>query len=384
MRYATALDIGERKRRQGGINEDSVAINLIEEGHRDVTRGAGVFVLADGAGGAEAGDVASYITTVEAARRLAEQLWEARRLGTHFEKRGREVVTSGREGLNRDAVVDPLAGVDPEEIHEMIADAIQATHRRLLEVVNDLNLENAYSTVLAGIKAGDELHYGWVGDSRAYVINTDPERDENQRMSCLTKDHSVVEQLVTEGKIDEVEAYVHRRGNRITRALGGAYSENPAASSVDVETNTIPLFRDDVVLFTSDGLIDAYTGAPELHEQYQQADDTDQVERTILEKMVTDDEIRDTILEADTLDAAADQLIDLTNDRGGKDNVSLILFQDDSCPPSPKGGLPIRVYDPDPEEVVGWETVLESTQGGRQRTDAVGRAPPDKDADGPD
>ena len=358
MQYATAFDIGKRKREQGGINEDSVAVDLLNDGHRDSERRAAVFTLADGAGGAKAGDVASYVITVEVTRRLTEKLWNTRRLGEIIDAGSRQGATMGTRGLGDSVTNDPLAEITDDGVHIIIEEAIQEAHTRLIEVINEYDLESAYSTVVAGIKIGDTFHYGWVGDSRAYVVNTAEERDEDQRVSLLTKDHSVVERLVNEGEIDEVEAYVHRRGNRVTRALGGNRGEDPEASRVDVDTNSIQLYGDDVLLITSDGLIDAYTGAPELHKQYEQADDTEQIEEAILEKSVTDDEIRDVILEAATLDAAAQEFVDLSNERGGKDNVSLVLFRDGNLPRSPVGGLPVRLYDPDPEEIYDWETVL--------------------------
>jgi serine/threonine protein phosphatase PrpC len=356
MEYTTALDIGKRKRRQGGINEDSVAVNLLDEGHRDTDRQSGVFVVADGAGGAQAGDVASYVTTVEVTRQLADRLWTDRRLGEvldviESDARGAPELTSG-------AVADPLADMDAGAIRALIREAIQSAHTRLLEIINDLELEQAYSTVVVAVTVGDQLHYGWVGDSRAYVVNTAPERADTERVSLLTKDHSEVERLVTQGEIDEIEAHVHRRGNRVTRAVGGTRGERPDTSSVEVDTATVPLFGDDVVLLTSDGLIDAYTGAPELHQEYERSEEMDGIEQRILEKSVTDDEIRDVILAASSLEAAADRFVELSNERGGKDNVSLVLFRDEGLPPSNEGGLPIREYDPDIQDVIDRETVV--------------------------
>lgn len=359
MEYTTALDVGKRKRREGGINEDSVAVTLLEDGHRGTNRKNGVFVLADGAGGAQAGDIASYVTTVEVSRRLSDRLWSDRRLSA---------VTDALEGeesappeLAAGAVADPLGSVSDETVQSCIESAIQAAHTRLLEIIGELGVDNAYSTVVVAVAAGSRLHYGWVGDSRAYAVNVGPDRAADQRVTLLTKDHSEVERLVTEGSIDEVEAHVHRFGNRITRALGGTRTENPETSAVQVDTASVPLYGDDVILLTSDGLIDAYTGAPQLHREYEDAEDTDAVAERILEKSVTDDEIGEIVLDADSMETAADRFVDLSNDRGGKDNVSLILFRDETLPAGPNGSLPIRAYDPDREQVIDWETVL---QGG--------------------
>jgi len=356
MDYATALDVGERKRRQDGINEDSVAVTLLEEGHRDTERKSGVFVVADGAGGTQAGDIASYVASVEVSRRLTDRLWRERLLSEAVDALG--TGGSGGHGLElTDGVVgDPLAGQSDEAVQTVIERAVQAAHTRIVRVISDLDLDSAYTTVVVAVVAGDRLHYGWVGDSRAYVVNLG-ERDEDQRVTRLTTDHSEVERLVEQGKIDEVEAHVHRRSNRITRALGGTRTEDPATSSIEVDTASVPLYSDDVLLLTSDGLIDAYTGAPQLHREYEEADDTAPVRERILDRAVTDDEIGEVVREAESLSAAADRFVDLSNDRGGKDNLSLVLVRDESLPDSPAGSLPIRAYDPAPEQIAEWDTV---------------------------
>ena len=345
MEHVTIRDVGDWKRQHGGINEDSTSINVLAEGHRDTDREVGIFVLADGAGGEEAGDLASYVTTVEVTGELTERLWDARRfsefLGTSPSDRDSSKTASE---LVEAAVEEPLADVNSERVHELIEAAIQVANRRLLEVVSALDLETSYSTVVAGIKAGDLLHYGWVGDSRLYVVNTAPGVPDEQRLSRLTRDHSVVEELVALGEIDEIEAHVHRQGNRITQALGGGRADDPSESSFEVETNTVRLFRGDVVLFTSDGLIDAYTGASKLHEEYERAEDTTAIEAAILQNAVTDDEIRDVILGAGSLDDAAERFVELSNERGGKDNISLILFRDDDLDPPTENGALVRDF----------------------------------------
>lgn len=354
IEYSTALDIGIRKQQHGGVNEDSVAVNVLEEGHLDANRHAGVFVLADGAGGEEAGDIASYVATVEVTRRLTQTLWDGRRLDTAAGAPTTEVDHRLREA----AVSDPLPNGGTDWLLNRIETAIESTHTRILQTVQDLDLDSAYTTIVAGVKAGDRLYYGWVGDSRAYVVNDHPDRADTERISRLTRDHSVVERLVQRGDIDAIEAHVHRKGNQITRALGGTGADDPVGSTVDVETNTVRLFSDDTVVFTSDGLVDAYADAPELHQEYRQADATGRIEERILEKSVTDDEIRDVVLDAESLDDAADRYVSLANQRGGKDNISVILFRDDTLDRSPAADLPVRSHDPPDPDVGDRDTVI--------------------------
>ena len=376
MDYATAHDVGERKRRQDGINEDSVAVTLLDEGHRDTERRSGVFVVADGAGGTQAGDVASYVASVEVSRRLTDRLWRERLLSEAADIVGADGVTDGHALELTDGVVgDPLADQSDEAVQTVIERAIQAAHTRIVRVINDLDLDSAYTTIVVGVVAGDRLHYGWVGDSRAYVVNLG-DRDEDQRVTRLTTDHSEVERLVEQGKIDEVEAHVHRRSNRITRALGGTRTEDPATSSIEVDTASVPLYADDVLLLTSDGLIDAYTGAPRLHREYEEADDTEPVRERILDRAVTDDEIGAVIRDSPSLSAAADRFVELSNDRGGKDNLSLVLARDESLPDSPVGSLPIRAYDPDPEQIADWDTVKQFPEDEADGADPAADGPP--------
>lgn len=355
IEYATAMDVGNRKRQRDGINEDSVAVNLLEDGHLDTGRQVGVFVLADGAGGEEAGDIASYIATVEVTRHLTQTLWDTRRF---------EVVCGDAEEaeagsrLDERAVANLPGYANADWLLTQIVAAIQHTHRRILETVQELELRSAYTTIVTGIMTGDRLYYGWVGDSRGYVVNAHPDRGDGDRISRLTRDHSVVEQLVQRGEIDEIEAHVHRQGTQITRALGGTPDDDPTGRPVDVDTNHVRLFGDDTVVFTSDGLIDAYADASSLHEQYKSADPPSRIEQSILEKSVTDDEIRDIVLDADSLEGAADRFVTLANQRGGKDNISVILFRNRSLDSSPADALPARSPDRPPEDMVEAKTVI--------------------------
>ncbi|MHB9288262.1 PP2C family protein-serine/threonine phosphatase [Halobacteriales archaeon Cl-PHB] len=445
MRYATSYDVGERKRGEG-INEDSVAVLVFEDGHRDgylgrwrtrsdpdvdegradtdaeddavaaavadaeaegtaeaetdaattgqtdatdaspesgggpfdeldltdpteededpveadtaatadaaeadvgetdslpATRSVGVFALADGAGGHDAGDVASYIASTVVTERLAELAVKAART----------------DPVAFDVEVDIGPDrPDHADFQAAITDAIVAAHREILRQANEAD-QGAYTTIVAGVAVDGELHYGWVGDSRAYAVN--PVHD---RIEQLTKDHSVVEELEDAGEIDEIEGHVHPRGNEITSAIGGRPGEDPDEATVPVETHTVPLYAEDVVLVTSDGLIDAQTDAPDLYDRYVAADRSDEVGEAVLSAVVTDPEIKETVLAAPDLDAAARDLVTLANDRGGKDNVSHVLFQDDalgSTPPADR--FPVRAIDPD-DPIEDRQTVIVQTE----------------------
>jgi len=298
-------------------------------GGRPMNRSAAVFVVADGAGGHDAGDVASYIATTVVAEELAPMAIRTAR--------------SYPNGFD----VDVARGVLPNppgegEIQDAVADAITAAHREIIRYADETGTQS-YTTVVAGIYVDGKLHYGWVGDSRAYVVN-----EARGTISALTRDHAVVQEREESGEIDPVEAHVHPNGNEITRALGGSGYEDPERASVDVDTRTVRLYAEDTVVATSDGLIDAQTDAPRLYEEYVESDGSEEVADRIRERVVTDDDIRDAVLESTSLDAASRDLVTLANDRGGKDNVSVILLADDALPKTPEeGGIPVRDIDPD-------------------------------------
>ena len=349
MEYATTYDVGDRKR-DSGINEDSVAVSVFEQGHRDGyrvpdrpgvgegiggsavrnsgsgprgvgpgatprNRGAAVFALADGAGGHEAGDVASYLATTAVCEELADVAVRAARSDpSPFDV----------------SVGEPLGQPPrPGDLEAAVAAAIVTAHREVLAYAA-ANDRRAHATVVAGLVVGGRLHYGWVGDSRAYVVN-----ERRAEISRLTRDHAVVTDLADAGELDDVEARVHPRSNEITRALGGRGDEDPETATVQVDTNTVDLYAGDVVLATSDGLIDAQTDAPTLYDRYVDAGrDADAAER-VRDRVVTDEEIRDLVLAAGSLDGAARDLLGLANERGGKDNVSTLLLRDRSLPATP-------------------------------------------------
>jgi len=405
MQYATHYDVGDRKRTDG-INEDSVAITVFEDGHRDgylgpsnppgrdsdadaasedgsetgggeggeggedsksgsvgdataapeaqttvreadteggetdeaerdgtetdegdaedagaaadrepQNRSAAVFALADGAGGHEAGDVASYIASTVVCEHLAGTAVRAAR----NDPAGFEV---------------PLDSPLPErprddDIEAAVAEAIVAAHREIVAYATESG-QQAHTTVVAGVCVGGRLHYGWVGDSRAYVVNA-----AREEITRLTADHAVVERLREAGQIDEIEALVHPRGNEITRALGGSGRADPETATVEVETRTVPMYAEDVVLVTSDGLVDAQTEAAKLYEWYVDADRDDDMAEVVRDRAVTEDELRERVLSARSIEAAAADLTALANERGGKDNLSTVLFRDGTLPETP-------------------------------------------------
>lgn len=131
----------------------------------------------------------------------------------------------------------------------------------------------------------DMLYIAHVGDSRVYLCR-------DGQMSRLTKDHSLVEEMVESGLISEAEAENHPKKNIITRAVGTNYTiENDFVAQ--------PLLKDDIVLMCSDGL----------------------------SNMLTETEIKNILIAEQNLETAVSKLINHANENGGRDNITAIAFK---------------------------------------------------------
>jgi PPM family protein phosphatase len=190
-RFASATDPG-RKRRQ---NEDAFVLR------------PPLFAIADGMGGARAGEIASAL----AAGALKES--EAR---------------SGGE----------------QRVKELVQEANRRVHDR---ASNDPATSGMGTTMtVALVEPSGEITFGHVGDSRAYVLR-------GETLEQLTDDHSLVAELVRRGELSERDAEVHPQRSVITRALG-------TDPDVDVDAFTVRPEEGDVYLICSDGLSDMVAG----------------------------------------------------------------------------------------------------------------------------
>lgn len=323
MTYAVESDIGAAKRESDGVNEDSVAVAPLSLTVRDTTHRIEIAVVADGAGGHEAGDVAAYLTVNRVIQHLTSAFTRE-----HDRRDQSRQLQSGLES--------PFE-LEKEECRSKIEASISAAHRDVLEHCVD-NRVKAHTTAVVAVRVGDHLHYGWVGDSPVYIINR-----EFDRIEKLTADHTVVHDKLRRGEIDETAALVDPQGNQLKRALGGSQYADPQTDSVSVDTGSVPLYREDVVVVASDGLVDAHaigSRPKELFEAYLSADPESpehrQLASEIRENSVTETDIKTTVTEAESLSVAADDLVELANDYGGKDNVSVALLAADAVPATPE------------------------------------------------
>jgi protein phosphatase len=161
-----------------------------------------LFAIADGMGGAQAGEVASGLATAALKESAANGGGEQR-----------------------------------------IADLIQEANRRVYDRSSrDPNTSGMGTTITVALVEDDHVSFGHVGDSRAYLIR-------DAQMEQLTEDHSLVNELLKTGKLSREEAETHPQRSVITRALG-------TDPDVDVDTFSVRAESGDLFLLCSDGLTD--------------------------------------------------------------------------------------------------------------------------------
>lgn len=171
----------------------------------------------------------------------------------------------------------------PEALHE----AFDAANQAILDkTARQIDLKGMGTTCVALVMVNDEVWFAHVGDSRIYHLRDDT-------ITRLTKDHSVVADMIDEGLISETEARYHEARNVITKAIGTQPTLDPTISETPFEVQP-----GDVFLLTSDGLYD----------------------------LVEEEEMLEIIAE-NALDTATQELIRLANQRGGYDNVTVALAQ---------------------------------------------------------
>jgi PPM family protein phosphatase len=169
----------------------------------------------------------------------------------------------------------------------LLRDAIQRANQIVHQTAKtQANCEGMGTTVVAGLFFDDRLTIAHVGDSRLYRLR-------QGKLEQVTTDHSLLQELVARGFYTPEEAQRAASKNYVTRALG-------VDATVDVEITETPAEKGDVYLLCSDGLSD----------------------------MVDDADIQLTINTfGANLETVARQLVQLSNDNGGRDNVSVVLVR---------------------------------------------------------
>lgn len=238
MKTFSITDIGQRRE----MNQDYVYTSENPVGNLP-----NLFIVADGMGGHNAGDYASKYTVK--------------------------------------TIVDVILQSELTEPIAIIEEAIQTANRMLIDRASeDESMKGMGTTVVVLTILGTRLFIANVGDSRLYVVN--------QKIQQITRDHSLVEEMVRMGEMDKEVAKDHPDKNIITRAIG-------AIPEVSIDFFEVDAEEGDHILMCSDGLTN----------------------------MIEDEEIRSIIMGQRDIAEQAEKLVETANRNGGKDNITVIVIE---------------------------------------------------------
>jgi protein phosphatase len=251
IRFGAATHVG----RVRSHNED-VLLTFASEQHGDAALDLfGLFILADGMGGHQAGEVASSLATRTVARELIEHVYVP-------------YLIHGKP----DAAQTPLT--------EALTQAVDEASKMVFN-----NVPGGGTTLTCVLVVNERAVIAHVGDSRAYLYHDGALRQ-------ITKDHSYVDKLVELGQLTAEEAAVHPQKNVLYRAVG-----QEGLLEVDTHLESIPPAGR--LLLCSDGLW----------------------------SMIQDDVILRILGQADTPQAACDELLAAANAAGGRDNITTVVLE---------------------------------------------------------
>lgn len=237
-------------------NEDSLAVFELNFTTQSNESGVGVYLVADGMGGVNAGEVASALAV--------------------------DTVTSQIQSLISN--LSEHHGDPTGEIRSALHAAIKEANTRIYETSrHNRDLSGMGTTLTGALIYGQNVFIGHVGDSRAYLIN-------REGIEKVSRDHSLVGRLVEIGQITLEEAAVHPQRNLIYRSMG-------TYPNVEVDLYQRPIKIGDWLLLCSDGL----TGH------------------------LSDEELHSTVINTPDPQLAARRLVNMANQRGGEDNITVVL-----------------------------------------------------------
>jgi serine/threonine protein phosphatase PrpC len=257
---ASNSDAGDVRRSEP--NEDSTLVLLLQRVHESVSTPSGVFIVADGLGGHDNGQVASRMTINIIAERLLKELLT--------------------EPLTSEKNAEPVKPFDEDALIALFHDAVEEANTALCQK-NQLDKTDMGSTITGFMVVGEHAYILNVGDSRTYMLR-------GKQLYQLTTDHSLVGQLVAGGLIEPDDVYTHPQRSQIFRSLG----DKP---NVQIDIFKQELLPGDILLSCSDGLWE----------------------------MVRNPQIESILDNAPEPEIACTQFIEAANANGGEDNVSAVV-----------------------------------------------------------
>ena len=233
----SVTDIGRKRK----LNQD-----FVYSSDEAVGNLKNVYIVADGMGGHQAGDYASKCTV--------------------------------------ETMVREIKGCFEQSPIRILSRAIRIANDQVRRKAReDESLYGMGTTVVVATVLGKYLQVANVGDSRLYIIN--------EEVRQITRDHSLVEEMVRMGGLDREAARNHPDKNIITRAIG-------ARDTIEIDFFHEELKSGDLILMCSDGLTN----------------------------MLEDEEIGRILKTPGTIEERAERLIDAANQNGGRDNIAVILI----------------------------------------------------------
>ena len=238
MKIYAMTDVGRRRE----VNQDYVYVT-----DRPIGPFPNLLTVADGMGGHKAGDFASSYTV--------------------------------------NVLKDELKKTPMDKPEEILRSVVSIANHKLIEAASrDIKLEGMGTTLVAATVVGNTLYFANVGDSRLYLIN--------DKIRQLSKDHSLVEEMVRLGGIKAEEARNHPDKNIITRAIG-------VKEDVEPDIYEYRLKKGDMILMCTDGL----------------------------SNMVEDEDMFNIVKGSRDVVEAVQMLIEKANSNGGRDNIGVIVAE---------------------------------------------------------
>lgn len=248
--FASLSDVG----RERSNNEDAHAELLLPDG-------SVLFVLCDGMGGHEAGDVASKLATEALVKRFQSS-----------------------------ALANPASPNPEKDPRQLLYDGFMDASQAVLQHAQSHGRRGMGSTGVAAYLSGNQVTVGHAGDSRLYLLR-------DGRRIFQTQDHTKVGEMLRRGILTEEQAREHPESNVILRALGHATTSDGRDFQPEIQKEALELIPGDALLMCSDGLSD----------------------------LVEDSEFGE-ILHQRSPEQAAQALVNLANERGGHDNITVTLY----------------------------------------------------------
>lgn len=242
MKIWGKTDIGKARR----TNQDNFVCEIILD---EVV----IFCVCDGMGGTSGGHIASKYATREFIHAMKNQI---------------------------------TVEINDEDAKIMLEKAVWSANNFVYEMATcDKNLREMGTTLVGGMLIGNYAYLANIGDSRCYHIDS-------EKITQVTKDHSLVQAMLDNGEISDDEKKTHPHKNYITRAVGVSRETSSDIFKIRFEKN-------EYLLLCSDGLYN----------------------------LVDDEQIKKTVISDKNIDKKCDELIEIANKNGGTDNITAVILE---------------------------------------------------------